>query len=394
MKVTPMVNNAPSGLSKPVRQGHLNVTPVANPNKPGFSGQDSSDQRQSPRERAMALALKGASAPQEAPAAPQLQAAQEVAPKPESSLAEGLQMGARQNLDRQKNDSVEDSLSSSEEPSDSLADAVSKPVTEEIKEDETISSQYANLARKEKALRLKMQQQEQSLKAKEQALAEREAKMQEALKAKEAEYSDKYIPKDRLKSDFINVANELGLTYDQITEMAMNAPTPESRQQMDYIKRLEEKISHLENGFSETRKSLEQQQQEQYSNALKQLERETTKLIESNPEFETIKETGSVKTVVDKIEKTFKEQGILLTVEEAAQEVENDLVEEAMKYARIKKIQSRLQPSLPKTSQEPKITEQEIKEQPTLKTLTNTAAPSRKLSARERALLVARGEKF
>lgn len=251
--------------------------------------------------------------------------------------------------------------------------------------EDPISTQYATLARKEKALRAKALQSEQSFKAKEAALLARE----EAMKAKETEYQSKYISKDRLTQDTLNALSEAGLTYDQITELMLTQNSPERKAQSDYEKRLDAKLQDLEKKQADQVKAQESQQTAAYQQAINQMKTETKALVASNPEFETIKETNSVDDVVELIERKFKEDGVLLSVEDAAKQVEDYLVEEALKLARLKKIQQRLAPATPKPAE---VKQEPTKQPQTLKTLSNAVSTSGRVSARERAMAAFRGE--
>lgn len=263
-----------------------------------------------------------------------------------------------------------------------------EPPTAETKAaepEEPISSQYAVLARKEKALRAR----EQQFRQREEAIKAREA----ALNPQKPAFDEsKYISKDKLASDPFSVLSELGLTYDDITNKALNAPTPEQRAQQEYVKKLESRLEALEQGQSKVQKTFEESAQESRKQAVTQIRNEAANLVYTDPAFETIKETNSLGDVVELIEKTFDTDGILLTVEEAAQQVEEYLVEEAMKIARIKKIQQRLMPKAADSiaPQASKPTDQPKQQQ--LKTLTNSVSASRQLTSRERAILAAEGK--
>lgn len=250
--------------------------------------------------------------------------------------------------------------------------------------DEPLSAHYANLARKERALRARAAQQEAALKAREAEFAARE----EAFKAKDAEYSTKYIAKDRLTNDTLNALLDSGLTYDQITEaMLAEQGGQSSFSASREYKAMQAKIEQLEKLTEKTQKTFEEQQTSQYKQAITQIKSDASKLIYTDPNFETIKATNSINDVVELIERTFKEDGTLLSVEEAAQAVEDHLVEEAMKITKLKKIQQRMlqnaSPATQKSTEAPK--------QQQLKTLTNAVSASGKLSARDRAVLAAEG---
>ena len=265
-------------------------------------------------------------------------------------------------------------------------------VQEEPKaEDPALSRQFAQLARQEKALRLKAQQQEQAYRAREEALKARE----QEYRTKDEQYKSGYISRDQLKQDPFAVLNEVGLNYDQLTEQILNQAPKDPRMEAT-ISRLEAKIQELTEKTENSGKQYQEQQAQAYQAAVRQIESDVKSLVSSNPEFEAIQTTGSAKDVVDLITQTYDKEGILLSVEEAAQEVENYLMEEAMKLTRIGKIKEQLMktgsanPSTPapgKTAGKP-----QEQTQPQMKTLTNAASSSRPLTARERALLAFKGE--
>jgi len=336
----------------------FSIAPKAAPSLASENNAQSSQSAQSAKERAIAKLL--GNAPQAQPTVPQ----NNVTPENLSAISP-------------KEPEPSGQTPTVEAPSDKAS--VSEKGTEE-----PLSPQYAVLARKEKALRAKAQAQEQAFKAKEEALVARE----EALKAKEAEYQSNYISKDKLKTDAWSVLNELGYSYEQLTQEALNQ-SQESPAQRAAIQRLEAKIQQLEAENKKSQTTAQEQQTKAYKQAVEQIRRDTTALVESDPTtYEAIHKSGSIDEVVALIEQTFKEDGVLMTVEEAAQEIENYLVEESLKYAQFEKVKKRLQPATPPAAEQKAETTQS---QPT-KTLTNGMGASRQLSARERALLAFKGE--
>jgi len=246
--------------------------------------------------------------------------------------------------------------------------------------EEPLSSHYAALARRERALR----QRERELKA-------AQAKLQPKEPEKPTFDPSHYVDKDRLTKDPFKVLSELGLTYDQLTEMALNAPKPEQLAMMNEISALKAEIQALKGETESTKKSFEENQKAQREQALRQIKRDVVDLVRSGEEYELIKKTGSYNEVVELIEKTFDRDGYTLSAEQAAQEVEDYLVEQAEQLARSKKIQQRLAPKqqeaqVPKSPAEPK------QNNTPLKTLTNAVSTSRQMSARERALLAFEGK--
>lgn len=257
-------------------------------------------------------------------------------------------------------------------------------VEEKPKED----PRFTQLARQERALRAKAQQQEQSIKAREAALAAREAE----LAAKDQQYKQDYIPKSRIKQDALTALDEAGVTYDELTASAATRQPTDPRVTAT-ISRLEAKIQELEQKAANSEKSYADQQQASYKAAVQQIARDAKALVANDPEFETIKATNSIKDVVELIEKTYQKTGEVLSVEDAAKEVEEYLVEEAMKLTQVGKIKQRMAKANASSTTSNQKTEAPPKQtQAGMKTLTNAASSTRKLSARERALLAFKGE--
>lgn len=246
--------------------------------------------------------------------------------------------------------------------------------------EEPLSSQYANLARKEKALRAQARARQAEYDAQKAAIEAREA----AMKAKEAEYQSSYVPKDKLKSDPFSVLSELGLSYDEITQLAMNAPKAEDVQR-------QRETDELRNEIKAIKQAQEDQQKQSYQQALNNITSEAQSLVRNDPNFETIRETGNVRLVTKLIERVFEKEGTLLTVEEAATEVEEELVNRALKMSRIGKIQQRLRSAQQAAAPKPQPEAPKQQQQPQLKTLTNAVSSSRPMSMRERAIAAMEG---
>lgn len=271
-----------------------------------------------------------------------------------------------------------------------LVEEVTEEVTttakEEQKAKETESNQYVLLARKEKALRAKAQQQEAQFKQREQALQQRE---QEINKIK-SEYESGYISKQRLKERTLDALAEAGVTYDEVTQAQIDAGSvaPAVRAQLE---RLEARLAKQDEELTKFRKGSEEQQGEAYKAAVRQIRQDAQELVSQDPEFEMIKATNSVKDVVELIEATFKDEGRVMTVEEAAKEVEAHLLEEIDKLTRLEKIKKRLAPK-PAAQERTNAQPPQSKQPQPMKTLTNATSSTRQMSAKERAILAFKGE--
>lgn len=264
---------------------------------------------------------------------------------------------------------------------------VSKPA--EVREEPPSNSQLAILARKERALRAKAQQQEAQIKS------ERDSWQQEkqAMEKRLQELESGYIPKSSLKQAALEAMSKGEISYDEFTHEMMN---PIDSRVTSTIQKLEAQVADLRGKLDASAKSYEDNQTASYQAAIKQIELDVKGLVKTDPSFEAIRFTRSERDVVELIEQTYKEEGYVMTVEEAAQQVEDYLVDEASKLAKLSKIQKRLSPPAPVVKkaevQDQTQTPNQSKQPQPMKTLTNTNSGSRKLSSRERALLAFKGE--
>lgn len=253
------------------------------------------------------------------------------------------------------------------------------------KDKELLSTQYAQLARREKALYAKAQ-------ARDKALAEREAAIkaqEDAFKAKDSEYQSNYIPKTRLTEDTISVLLENGISYDQITQLALNQSQQDPATKIA-IQKLEAQVKAQAEAREADRKAYQEQQTQSYQQAVKQIRADAKALVMSDPAFEAIRKTNSIKDVVELIEETFKQDGVILSVDEACREVEEHLVEKLSNYSsQISKIQQRMNAAKESAPKQPGQTTQQHQPKPTL---TNAVGTGKKLSVRERAILAFKNE--
>ena len=259
----------------------------------------------------------------------------------------------------------------------------------EVKSEDPLSSQYALLARREKALRAKAQQQEQTIRAREEALKAREAE----IAAKDADYQSNYISKQKLKANTWEALNDAQVSYDELTQQILDNQTPLDPRTQNLMSKMEAKIAKLEAELESGKKGAQEQQDQAYKAAVAQIQTDVRNLVNSDPEFETIRATGSVKDVVELIEMTYKEEGRLLSTEEAAKLVEDHLLEEIAKLTRIEKVKQRFNSKPAAQSQiQAQTPAKPTQQTQTMKTLTNATSSSRQLSAKERAILAFKGE--
>lgn len=237
--------------------------------------------------------------------------------------------------------------------------------TEKPKE-EVLSPRFAALARKEKALF----QQQQAIKAE-----------RDKILAEKAEYEKAHIPRDRLAKDPLGALQENGITLEQLTQLILNGPEAEDKNLLEIRKEL----AAVKEASLETKQRLEEEKTRAYENAVNQIRNQAKMLIDSNEEFASIKETDNAEAVVELIKETHAKDGTILSVEEAARQVEEYLVEEAMKMSSLTKIKQKLSLGASPQGEQKQQTPIEQK-QPLVKTLTNeaTTPSSKPLTAKER----------
>lgn len=349
----------------------MQVKPVASPHQVGADIKPSSIANKEAKARAV-QAFKAQDAPQ---AQPQPQG---VVPNQNQVLPEDM---SALNLQTQAPEA---------QVEQGQPDNIEAPVETKPAEDQKLANQYAILARRERQLRAKQQQLEQSINAKEEAIKARELQIQ----AKEQEYRDGYISKARLKSETLLALEESNVSYDDLTAQIINTPQSDPRVQA-YMKKLEAKIQQLEEATASTKQSYIDQQNQQYEAAKNQIRRDVKQLVATDPEFETIRNTGEHEEVVKLIEMTWEQDGIVLDTDEATRLVEKELEERMFSVLnKTQKLKNRLQPNTSKQAvpQSQTQTPNTKQQQPTMKTLTNATSSTRPLSAKERAILAFKGQ--
>jgi hypothetical protein len=333
--------------------------------------------------KAVAAFNKGASSFDKSAAASQQSTAQEH-PVLNANAVSVEELGAIQSQVAESSDKNTEELEASEVNEESNT----TPEPEKPKADPALSRQFAQLARQERALRAKVQQQAQEFKAQQDAFKAEKS----AFDAKAKQYETGYVSIERFKADPLAVMAETGMSYDQLTQQLLNQQPRDPRVDAT-ISRLEAKIKSLEEANDTNQKSYQQQQQDAYNAAVKQIQLDARNLVKSDPvAYEAISKTGSIKDVVELITETYNKDGVLLTVEEAAEQVENYLVEEGLNtVTKIDKIKNRMQMNASSNAKKAQSPTTQKQSQP-MKTLTNASSSQRQLSAKERAILAFKGE--
>jgi len=224
-----------------------------------------------------------------------------------------------------------------------------------------LSPQFAALAKQRRALQVK-----------ERELAEREAKANQT-----PAITGDMVSKADLLANPLKIF-EMGLTYDQLTEAILSNP---KNSNLDPRALKEELIQAAKDELNKTLSDRDTQAEAQ---VLSEMMKEAQKMIQEGDTYEMVRETGSLPQVKELIYRLYKKTGEVLDVDEALNLVETDLINESLKIANIKKVQSRLSP-------QPPVQNTQQLQQRQMRTLTNRDTASSPLDRRARAIAAMTG---
>lgn len=241
-----------------------------------------------------------------------------------------------------------------------------EPVTEENK---PLSPQFAALAKAKRAL----QEDRRAFEAEKKAIGQNQG----------FNAAD-YVSKADLLARPLSVVRELGVT-DKLTEEILS----ESQEQSPALNKLEAEIKALKEGLENQNKTQTDRDEAQKQQVLAQMERDAAQIIAQGDEYEMVRETGSIKDVIRLIDKTYSTTGEVLDVDDALKLVEDELFNESLKIANIKKVKSKLTPAPIQQTQQ-QIQKPNVR---VMRTLTNRDGASVPSSPRERAIAAFYGRK-
>lgn len=227
--------------------------------------------------------------------------------------------------------------------------------------------------------------------ARKEMLLREEARKVEAQKAeletlRKQAAEPKGMTAEEWKAKFLEDPSSVGMTYDEMANRYLNQPTEEVQK----LSALEAKIAQLESQLGQGNKAYEEAQAQAYANAMKQLRAQTNQIVESAPQdFELISSQGAHDQVVKLIEDTYRAEGRLMSVKQAAEEVEKQLLDRALSFAALNKVKQKLVGD-GKTSPSP--AEDKAVPQKTLSQTITTGAKLTSAQIRERAIARARGQ--
>jgi hypothetical protein len=205
----------------------------------------------------------------------------------------------------------------------------------------SISPQLEQLARRERQIR----QQARALQAEKQALSARQADYEKSLNSQW---------KQKIASNPWDTMIEAGLTPDQATQIILNKPKPEDLE----FKRIQRELEQLKTSQEESRQQMAAQQQAQYDEARRHMTMEAKLLVDADNTYQPIKAMGAEDSIPQLIEDVFHKglpdnnyrsgykypRGYIMSVEESAQLVNDYLIDEGVRIAKLEAVQARMRP--------------------------------------------------
>lgn len=220
--------------------------------------------------------------------------------------------------------------------------------TEPVKsEDKMFGAKFAALSRKEKEQRAR----DKAFADEKKAFEKMKADLQADYDARKAELAGKYIDPEEFKKDPVGLYKKQGLTFEQLAERVMNDGKAGSGEVLsDTEKRLQAKIEAMEAKLAakETAEKAkeEEDKQKKFEDTLNSFKTQLTEFCNKEGDYELIRANDAVGLVYEVIEehheKTKDENGvgIILSNKEAADAVENYLLEEAKKQLKLNKVKA------------------------------------------------------
>jgi hypothetical protein len=249
-----------------------------------------------------------------------------------------------------------------------------EPTTAATEDNQPLSPQFAALAKAKRGLQVR----EADLKAREEAIKTRSESMMTQEQVLES-----------VKADPLEFLLSRGITYEQLTEAVKRNLSGAGPALTKVEVELRKEIQGLKKELDTTKQSVADDRTLAEKQIELRLQKDVETLVATDDAFEMIRDTGSSADVTQLIKAVQKEEGTVLTIREAAELVEADLLAEAEKIARIKKVQNRVLLEQQASQQNQALSAQDGRQAPTMRTLTNkdTVAPT--ISRRERAIAAA-----
>lgn len=211
----------------------------------------------------------------------------------------------------------------------------------------------------------------EALERRERAL-QKQARDLKAQKAQLEQGMQGRLSAEEWKQKFMQDPTAVGLQYEEIANRYLKQPTPEEALVADLKRQIEE----LKGGQTDLQKKLADDQTKAYEAAKRQIQSDVEKLVGSNEEFSLVKASQASDAVTTLIERVYQDEGILMSIEDAAREVETYLMEQAVSLASLEKVKKKILPPTPEAGKPEDGQKQTLTSTPRSTTLTHSMSQS------------------
>lgn len=251
---------------------------------------------------------------------------------------------------------------------ESAIPAHGEPVTQAPEATTPEDPQFAALAKAKRTL----QAREREIQARE-----------DALKTSPAVSQPGGYTKEQIQANALSILREAGVTNEQLTDQILN----ESQSYGPGFTKLEAELKAIKESLDTQSKTAVDREAQAEKQVLDLVRQDVDAVIAQGDDFEAVRESGYAPKVVELMHKVFKTEGKLLDASEAAEMIENQIIEDSLKFARLKKVQSRINPA----PVEPPAAKPSVSNVKIMRTLTNRDGVSSVMGRRERAIAAAEG---
>lgn len=194
-------------------------------------------------------------------------------------------------------------------------------------------------ARQQAALRARQRQREE----RERAVQAQRAKIEADLAESQRQNAALAAKIARFKSDPYGAALDEGLTADQFGALMLEQPELHNQK----ISVLEQKLAKAQEQIEKLLSGNTEQQTLSREAAKRQIRHDIKAAVKADASLEAMAAYGddATEAAVLLIEKTFDEEGVVMDISEAIASVEEELVEQSLKAARIGKVKARMTPA-------------------------------------------------
>ena len=256
--------------------------------------------------------------------------------------------------------------------------AEGEPASAASEEPKTLSPQFAALAKQRRALDVR----EKSIQARE-----------EALKAGSQSTTDAKTFIERLNADPLGLLAEHGVDYNRLTQEVLKYAEGGGPALTKVETELRKEIKGLKEALDNQTKTQAEQWTQAQENALDEMQDQADQIIAESEDYQLIREAKANQDVKKLIKRIYDDEGKTLSVKAALDLLENDLLEEGLRYSKFKKVQERANPA-PAPQAAPLAQSQDGVRRQTMRTLTNRDTVSTPMSRRDRMMAAALGKKI